>query len=40
MYKMEIKFASKLNLLTLHLQEILNNICIFCILINVLFFNS
>lgn len=37
---MEIKFASKLNLLTLHLRQILNNLCIFCILINVLFSTS
>lgn len=37
---MEITFASKLNLLTLHLRQILNNVCIFCILINVLFSTS
>lgn len=37
---MEITFASKLNLLTLHLRQILNNLCIFCILINVLFSTS
>lgn len=40
LYKMEITFASKLNLLTLHLRQILNNLCIFCILINVLFSTS